>query len=349
MPSVRVTCTSAAPKVPESVEELAWLAGLLEGEGSFGVYASMLTVTLVMTDKDVVVRVADIFGTAVAPLSSTALSHKTAYATRVRGSRAALFLELILPMMGNRRRETISEALALYKESVVEPANRRRAVVQERNATLLRSWETARAQGQSFRSFCSERNLCRRATEKKIQAVERRPSIDRRSSVVALSNAATTPSYGLLPTSAKTAWLAGLLEGEGHFRVSAAGGLAITLKMTDLDVVERVATEFRAYVRLEVPRKAHWKDAWLCRSSAQQGRALGALILPWMGQRRASKINQALCVDPAVAKLGVHEAKAAEALSAWLARTPGEGLRPVARRLGMAHETLRKIIGKNAG
>lgn len=98
--------------------ELAWLAGLLEGEGCF--FAEKRPgkrmyprISLEMTDEDVVARVAKMFGKPYHRKNSPSMgSHrKTKYYTRVTGKLAVEWMERLQPLMGVRRQEAIAQLL----------------------------------------------------------------------------------------------------------------------------------------------------------------------------------------------------------------------------------------------
>lgn len=101
----------------------------------------------------------------------------------------------------------------------------------------------------------------------------------------------------------QVAWLAGILEGEGYFTVSAKTTthgdkyqyLRVTLRMTDRDVIERVAVLFggRAVTAIP-PRKPRWK--WTYRTQVEGVGAAEMLVMirPWMGLRRGERIDQLL-------------------------------------------------------
>lgn len=95
-----------------------WLAGLLEGEGSFMVgppsKPNLPVISVNMTDKDVVEKVAELFGTKVLPLKKRKQKWKDNYATRVRGKKAVEIMMVLKPLMGTRRQHQIEKALASY-------------------------------------------------------------------------------------------------------------------------------------------------------------------------------------------------------------------------------------------
>lgn len=97
--------------------ELAWLAGLLEGEGSFlrGPPSAPNTpvAKVQMTDRDVIARVAALFEVGYVNESQHE-EYKTAYQTMLRGERAVELMKRLRPFMGARRQGQIDEVLASY-------------------------------------------------------------------------------------------------------------------------------------------------------------------------------------------------------------------------------------------
>lgn len=98
--------------------EKAWLAGLLEGEGSFFLTGGRPRVKLEMTDADVVVRAAALF-----PLGRTKVCSydrslrpgrermQTSYTYNWNGANAVTVMQNVLPYMGARRTAKINEIL----------------------------------------------------------------------------------------------------------------------------------------------------------------------------------------------------------------------------------------------
>lgn len=102
-------------------EDAAWLAGLLEGEAWFGERRGegrtpRPMIALKMTDRDVVERVAEMFGgKAVTKIRMEA--QKDQYVVRLVGPKTIEIMETVLPWMGKRRTETIEMLLWLYKDA----------------------------------------------------------------------------------------------------------------------------------------------------------------------------------------------------------------------------------------
>lgn len=95
--------------------DLAWLAGLLEGEGSFlkGPPSEPGTprITVSMTDRDVVARVASLFGVSASnPFKHKNPKWKPFYLATLKGTRAVELMGLLRPLMGERRQGQIDRA-----------------------------------------------------------------------------------------------------------------------------------------------------------------------------------------------------------------------------------------------
>ncbi len=110
------------PGVPPQIEpdDLHWLAGLLEGEGSFlaGPPSQPRTPALVvhMTDRDVVERVARLLGTTVQPVAPQRDHHRPTFVARVRGRRATAWMRLLAPLYRHLDREVARLVGAVLRE-----------------------------------------------------------------------------------------------------------------------------------------------------------------------------------------------------------------------------------------
>jgi len=102
-----------------SGRDLAWLAGLMEGEGSFfpGPPSSprMPVIQVAMTDRDVLERAGLLLGRRVLDLPTRKRHWKASYSITIRGARAVAWMQLLHPLVGRRRREQIERALASYE------------------------------------------------------------------------------------------------------------------------------------------------------------------------------------------------------------------------------------------
>ena len=93
--------------------ELHWLAGLLEGEGSF-LFANGCspTISLQMADKDVIERAASIMGVRLrSPYISPKPNTKTLWICGAHGDIALHLMQELLPLMGHRRAHAIESVL----------------------------------------------------------------------------------------------------------------------------------------------------------------------------------------------------------------------------------------------
>lgn len=91
--------------------DVVWLAGLLEGEGTFDLHRGKYPrVRVGMTDRDVVGRAATLIGSRVR-LSLKPAPYKASWHAEVTGTKAAEVMRAVLPFMGARRSGKIAEIL----------------------------------------------------------------------------------------------------------------------------------------------------------------------------------------------------------------------------------------------
>ncbi|MDX2162145.1 MAG: hypothetical protein SF162_12535 [bacterium] len=102
--------------------DLYWLAGLLEGEGSFCAGTPKVPnkpyVGMNSVDEDVIARVASLLRIKYqycAPKRYEAMGWKPFYSIRLVGARAVDLMHAVRPLMGTRRQAQIDHALACYK------------------------------------------------------------------------------------------------------------------------------------------------------------------------------------------------------------------------------------------
>lgn len=101
--------------------DAAWLAGLLEGEGYFGWEKTpgrfgAPVIALAMTDEDVVRRAAALMKAVSVWRGKVYRSHhKQSWHCKVSCSKAIELMELILPFMGSRRSEKITQCINNWK------------------------------------------------------------------------------------------------------------------------------------------------------------------------------------------------------------------------------------------
>ena len=108
--------------------DIAWAAGLLEGEGSFLQKSTRKTilVTCQMTDLDVLQRLQRIFGGSIYATAKVKAHHKDSWRWQVIGVKAAETMELVKPYMLSRRSLAIEVALDSWYQKQDEIASRRR-------------------------------------------------------------------------------------------------------------------------------------------------------------------------------------------------------------------------------
>lgn len=92
-------------------DDLIWLAGLLEGEGTFDLHRGKYArIRVGMTDRDVVGRAASLMGTSIR-MSISTMGHKSTYHAEMSGARAEALMRELLPYMGARRSSKIGDIL----------------------------------------------------------------------------------------------------------------------------------------------------------------------------------------------------------------------------------------------
>jgi hypothetical protein len=110
-----------------SETDIAWIAGLLEGEGSFMKPAKndpygMPRIQIQMTDHDVIEKIAKMFGVVAYKVKNPRYEQngwKTPYMAFIRGSRAAEMMNIVKPYMGTRRLSQIDSALESYQMALM--------------------------------------------------------------------------------------------------------------------------------------------------------------------------------------------------------------------------------------
>jgi hypothetical protein len=94
------------------MKDIAWLAGLLEGEGCFRIHKKSPGITVNMTDEDVVARAAKVFGY---PKPDKAYIQRTGrkpiWCFSMHGKHAVAWMMTLYTFMGERRRAKIREII----------------------------------------------------------------------------------------------------------------------------------------------------------------------------------------------------------------------------------------------
>ncbi len=94
--------------------EIAWLAGLLEGEGCFS-YQCSPGIRIGLTDKDIVERVANNLGHHIRGPYKYRINNKPVYYTEIWGSAAIGWMMTLYDFLGERRKQKIKEIIARWK------------------------------------------------------------------------------------------------------------------------------------------------------------------------------------------------------------------------------------------
>ena len=262
-------------------------------------------------------------------------------------------MRLILPFCGERRTSVILEALHTHEKL-------RSAGILQRSQTqancsdeeLGRQW-AARDPSISFREFCKQINSRNRmSVKRRLQRLGLlKGGVPEESATDALPGAVDWQS---MPVELKSAWVAGLLEGEGSFRRK-GGCPCVKLRMTDEDIVARYAEATDGAYTSRFAHKAHWKTAYDCQVTGDRAASVMERILPWMGERRAAKIRECLearavsqkrLADEKAAFAIAREASlpAAELTARWTSRVAPTNLSSFAREYGVHPQIMKNRL-----
>lgn len=98
-----------------SIQQIHYIAGLLEGEGCF-LMANSATLQLSMVDRDIVHKIRDIMdSTSKVDAQQKTSTNKIIYSFRLYGSKAIQWMMTLYPLMGERRKAKIKEIINLWK------------------------------------------------------------------------------------------------------------------------------------------------------------------------------------------------------------------------------------------
>ena len=102
----------------QEARDRAWLAGLLEGEGSFlanrGVLSSYPVIKVEMCEREIIERAASVLDTRVWVVPPRTEEWRPTYVAQIAGHRAAEWMRALRPYMGLRRTAAIDVALSAY-------------------------------------------------------------------------------------------------------------------------------------------------------------------------------------------------------------------------------------------
>lgn len=105
--------------------EVAWLAGIYEGEGSCAITnGRAIRVEIVMTDKDVMERIQFTTGLgSIRTVPRRTEDYKEAYRWSIGSSDAVTFLQTIMPWLGSRRKERAQAAIDNWNNNKKQSAS----------------------------------------------------------------------------------------------------------------------------------------------------------------------------------------------------------------------------------
>ena len=98
-----------------SAADLGWVAGLLEGKGSFGMNLDRPCLLLASSDEDVVQTLASIWRTKIRGPQLRDGSKKKVWVASVHGGEAVGWMQTIYTLVGVRRQRRIRELLDKWK------------------------------------------------------------------------------------------------------------------------------------------------------------------------------------------------------------------------------------------
>jgi hypothetical protein len=268
---------------------LLWLGGLLEGEGTFlrppPSSPNCPVVSCSGTDRDVVERVAERFGTGISVIDKGA--YRTEYRATLKGARAVALLEDLRPIMGSRRREAIDRALEGYR-----PPSRKLDFAAAEEIRRKHRW------GRSAASLARDY----RVTHPTIRAVLSGRIYRAPAAAPWRTPATYLPDVVYLPrdlSPGELFWLAGWLEGEGSFMApppSDPRRPRISAYSRDRDVAIEVARLFGVTPTLHDTARTRargWSPVWqvLCRGTTAI--EMMSALEPLLGVRRLRQVKSA--------------------------------------------------------
>jgi hypothetical protein len=123
--------------------EFFWLAGLLEGEGSFfkgpPSDPNGARIQIMMTDEDVIARVSKIFGMSYLATRLDREHMKPIYMTVLKVHKGVELMKQLRPLMGRRRQAQIDKAVASYTFSEQFGSNHPNAKLHEDDIRVIRN------------------------------------------------------------------------------------------------------------------------------------------------------------------------------------------------------------------
>jgi hypothetical protein len=134
-------------------DQFHWLAGILEGEGSFiagpPCSPNCPRISIQMTDEDVIEKVAKIFGRKYHLTKSAKSHYKPCFALALTGRRAVDLMRELRPLMSSRRRAQIDKSIDSYDPGKVEARQKNSRILTDEALNMARELLDS---GESLRS-----------------------------------------------------------------------------------------------------------------------------------------------------------------------------------------------------
>lgn len=249
--------------------DIAWLTGLLEGEGHFCMSGRSILIAVNMTDRDIIERAAALMGGHIYDLPVRA-NHRPQSRAQVKGPGAAGWMMTMYPLLGTRRREQVERALLGWRAMPhvrVSPLIER-SIVEAWKAGAISKSALARRLGISRNTVY---HVLLRSGAGDLRVMEHRHR-----SITAID----------------VAWLAGLVEGEGNIGINGRS-LTIRIKMSDHDVILRAAELLEGEVyRAPVPKAR--RPLWLTQVKGSIAAGWAMTLYPWLGIRRRQQVRDGM-------------------------------------------------------
>jgi hypothetical protein len=249
--------------------DIAWLTGLLESEGMFGMSGRSITIVVNMTDRDIIERAAALMGAHTYDLPVRP-RRKPTWRAQLKGPNAAGWMMTMYAWLGTRRRFQVRHALSEWHAM---PYVR---ISPDIERSIVETWKT----GATNKLALARRFGVSRATVYNV--LRRSGAGDLR--VMEHHRRDVTPI--------DVAWLAGLVEGDGNIAVNGRS-LTIRIKMTDHDIVLRAAglLEGRVY---PVPVPDGRRPQWLTQVKGSLAAGWAMTLYAWLGIRRRQQVRDGL-------------------------------------------------------
>lgn len=105
-----------------NTRDIYWLAGFVEGEGSFSIHKPhSLRITIQTTDEDVMLKAAQLLNVRLKGPFNYNKGYKPTWRIQFNGSLAAGWMMIFYKLMGTRRKQQIRKCLAFWKTIPARP------------------------------------------------------------------------------------------------------------------------------------------------------------------------------------------------------------------------------------